>query len=182
MRCPFCHNPDTDVIDTRRINEGETVRRRRKCRGCLRRFTTYEHIELNLTVVKKNGEREPYNREKLISGVRIACYRRKIPVQKVEQLVNDVESVLMSQDGQEVSSSMIGDEVLVRLRNLDAVAYIRFASVYRSFADIERLREAVEELMEHRLPADVHQDDRDGMAGNTAGKSNGAVEGNGESK
>jgi transcriptional repressor NrdR len=184
MRCPFCHNPDTDVIDTRRINEGETVRRRRKCRGCTRRFTTYEHIELNLTVVKKNGEREPYNREKLISGVRIACYRRKIPVQKVEQLVNDVESVLMSQDGQEVSSSMIGDEVLVRLRSLDAVAYIRFASVYRSFADIERLREAVEELMEHRLPVGSRQDDRDGhgSAENTAGKSNGPSEGNGESK
>lgn len=148
MRCPFCHNQETDVIDTRKINEGETIRRRRRCRICARRFTTYEHVELNLTVVKKNGEREPYHREKLMSGIRVACYRRPVSAQVLEQLINEVESVLMTQDGHEVPSSFIGDEVLSRLRTLDAVAYIRFASVYRSFADIEKLREAVEELLE----------------------------------
>lgn len=148
MRCPFCLNPETDVIDTRKISDGETIRRRRKCRVCTRRFTTYEHAELNLTVVKKNGEREPYNREKLMSGIRIACYRRPVSAQSLEQLVNDVESALMMYDGREVPSSIIGDEVMSRLRDLDAVAYIRFASVYRSFADIGKLREAVDELME----------------------------------
>jgi transcriptional repressor NrdR len=148
MRCPFCHSQETDVIDTRKINEGETIRRRRKCRICNRRFTTYEYVELNLTVVKKNREREPYNREKLMSGVRIACYRRAISAQQIEQLVNHVEAVLMAQDGHEVPSSVIGDEVLARLRDLDAVAYIRFASVYHSFDDIDRLREAIEELLD----------------------------------
>jgi transcriptional repressor NrdR len=148
MRCPFCHHQESDVIDTRKINDGETIRRRRKCRVCTRRFTTYEHVELSLAVVKKNGEREPYNREKLLAGVRIACYRRAIPAQQVEQLVSEVEVALMSQGEQEIPSSVIGDEVLSRLRDLDAVAYIRFASVYRSFADIERLREAVEEILE----------------------------------
>jgi transcriptional repressor NrdR len=157
MRCPFCHHPDTDVIDTRKINVGETIRRRRKCRSCTRRFTTYEYVELNLTVVKRNGEREPYSREKLMSGVRTACYRRPVAAQKLEQLINDIEGVLMAQDGHEISSTTIGDEVMVRLRDLDAVAYIRFASVYRSFADIGKLREAVEELLEQtseqeRLP------------------------------
>jgi transcriptional repressor NrdR len=148
MRCPFCHHQETDVIDTRKLNEGETIRRRRKCRQCTRRFTSYEHVELHLTVVKKTGEREPYNREKLLSGVRIACYRRPVSAQLIEQLVNEVEAVLLVHDSHEVPSSIIGDEVLSRLRELDAVAYIRFASVYRSFADITRLREAVEEVLE----------------------------------
>jgi len=114
---------------------------------CNRRFTTYEHVELNLTVVKRNGEREPYNREKLMSGVRVACYRRPVSVQSLEQLVNEVEAVLLSQESNEIVSSTIGDQVLSRLRELDAVAYIRFASVYRSFSDIVKLREAVEELL-----------------------------------
>lgn len=150
MRCPFCHNPDTDVVDTRRINGGETVRRRRTCRRCARRFTTFEHVELHLTVVKKNGEREPYSREKLAAGIRTACYRRKIPAERIEQLVNEVEAALMARGGGgEVHSSVIGEMVLSSLRDLDPIAYIRFASVYRSFADLERLREAVEELMEH---------------------------------
>ncbi len=150
MRCPFCQNQDTDVVDTRKLNEGETIRRRRKCRVCGRRFTTYERVEsVSLTVVKKNGEREPYDREKIMRGVRTACYRRPVAVQQIEQLVNDVETALMALDDQEVLSSTIGDEVMRRLRELDDVAYIRFASVYRSFTDIGKLREAVEELLEH---------------------------------
>jgi transcriptional repressor NrdR len=159
MRCPFCHHPDTDVIDTRKINEGETIRRRRKCRSCRQRFTTNEYVKLNLTVVKRNGEREPYRREKLMSGVRIACYRRPISAQTLEQLVNDVEGILIAQDGHEVSSTSIGDEMMKRLRDLDAVAYIRFASVYHSFSDIGKLREAVEELIAQSIQTgvDTHQ-------------------------
>lgn len=148
MRCPFCHNQDTDVVDTRRLSEGETIRRRRRCRVCGRRFTTYERVEsVSLTVVKKNGEREPYDREKIMRGVRTACYRRPVATAVIEQLVNDVETALMARDDQEVLSSVIGDLVMAHLRELDEVAYIRFASVYRSFSDLGKLREAVEELL-----------------------------------
>jgi transcriptional repressor NrdR len=148
MRCPFCQNPDTDVIDTRKLNSGETIRRRRKCATCGKRFTTYERVEsFSLTVVKKNGEREPYEREKLMRGIRTACYRRPIPAQQLEALANDVEAALSALDEQEVPSWRIGDLVMARLREIDEVAYIRFASVYRSFTDIGKLREAVDELL-----------------------------------
>jgi transcriptional repressor NrdR len=150
MRCPLCQHPDTDVLDSRKLNEGELIRRRRKCRSCGRRFTTYERVEsVSLTVVKKDGEREPYDREKIMRGVRTACYRRPISVQQMELLVNEVESAIMSTDEQEVRSTTIGDQVMRQLRELDDVAYIRFASVYRSFADIGKLREAVDELLEN---------------------------------
>lgn len=150
MRCPFCQYPDTDVLDTRKLNDGEMIRRRRKCRACGRRFTTYERVEsVSLTVVKKDGNREPYDREKIMRGVRTACYRRPVAVPQMEQLVNDVESAIMATDEQEISTRAIGDEVMRRLRELDEVAYIRFASVYRSFADIGKLREAVDELLEN---------------------------------
>jgi transcriptional repressor NrdR len=149
MRCPFCQHSDSDVIDTRKLNGGETIRRRRKCAACGKRFTTYERVEsVSLTVVKKNGEREPYDREKLMRGVRTACYRRPVSAQQLEALANDVEAELMALDEQEVRSSTIGDMVMRRLREVDEVAYIRFASVYRSFADIGKLREAVDELLE----------------------------------
>lgn len=137
------------MIDTRKLNGGESIRRRRKCSACGRRFTTYERVEsVSLTVVKKNGEREPYDREKLMRGVRTACYRRPVPAQQLDQLANDVEAALMTLDEQEVSSTTIGDLVMARLREIDDVAYIRFASVYRSFTDIGKLREAVDELLE----------------------------------
>ena len=149
MRCPFCQHPESDVIDTRKLNAGESIRRRRKCASCGKRFTTYERVEsVSLTVVKKNGEREPYEREKLMRGVRTACYRRPIPAQQLESLVNDVETELMSLDEQEVTSTTLGDIVMKRLRELDEVAYIRFASVYRSFSDLGKLREAVDELLD----------------------------------
>ncbi|MCS6939195.1 MAG: transcriptional regulator NrdR [Roseiflexus sp.] len=148
MRCPYCQHPDSDVIDTRKLHNGETIRRRRKCEACGRRFTTYERVEtVSITVVKKNGEREPYDREKLMRGVRTACYRRPVPAQALEALANDIEAELMALDEPEVPSSLIGDMVMRRLRTIDDVAYIRFASVYRSFADIGKLREAVDELL-----------------------------------
>jgi transcriptional repressor NrdR len=150
MRCPFCQHPDSDVIDTRKLNGGETIRRRRKCASCNKRFTTYERVEsVSLTVAKKNGEREPYEREKLMRGVRTACYRRPVSAQQLEGFANDVEATLMALDEPEVRSSTIGDLAMRQLRELDEVAYIRFASVYRSFTDIGKLREAVEELLEH---------------------------------
>ena len=150
MRCPFCQHTESDVIDTRKLNGGESIRRRRKCAACGKRFTTYERVEsVSLTVVKKNGEREPYDREKLMRGVQTACYRRPIAAQQREALANDVEAELMALDEQEVPSSVIGDLVMRHLREVDEVAYIRFASVYRSFADIGKLREAMDELLDH---------------------------------
>ncbi|PDV98911.1 transcriptional regulator NrdR [Candidatus Chloroploca asiatica] len=150
MRCPSCSYAETEVLDTRKLNDGEMTRRRRKCRACGRRFTTYERVEtVSLTIVKKDGKREPYDREKMMRGIRTACYRRAIAVTRMEQLVNDVENAIMAIDDQEISSTAIGDEVMRRLRELDDVAYIRFASVYRSFADIGKLREAVDELLEN---------------------------------
>ncbi|HNP85989.1 MAG TPA: transcriptional regulator NrdR [Kouleothrix sp.] len=153
MRCPFCQHPDSDVIDTRKLNGGESIRRRRKCPACSKRFTTYERVEsVSMTVVKKNGEREPYDREKMMRGVRTACYRRPVSAQQLEHVANDVEAALMALDEQEVPSSTIGDIVMAHLREIDDVAYIRFASVYRSFADIGKLREAVDELLEQEPP------------------------------
>jgi transcriptional repressor NrdR len=147
MRCPFCQHLDSDVIDTRKLNDGAMTRRRRKCRACGRRFTTYERFEsVSLTVVKKDGEREPYDREKIMRGVRTACYRRPISALQIEQLVNDAESAIMAIDDQEISSKAIGDEVMRRLRELDDVAYIRFASVYRSFSDVDDFRDAIREV------------------------------------
>ncbi len=149
MRCPFCQNTDTDVIDTRKLHGGDTIRRRRKCPSCAKRFTTYERVEsVSITVVKKNGGREPYEREKLMSGVRTACYRRPVPAQTLENLANDLEADLMALDEPEVSSVTIGDMVMRRLRDIDEVAYIRFASVYRAFSDLGKLREAVDELLD----------------------------------
>lgn len=149
MRCPFCQHQESDVVDTRKLNSGETIRRRRKCASCGKRFTTYERVEsVSLTVVKKDGAREPYDREKLMRGIRIACYRRPVAVRQLDELVNNVEAALMTLDEQEVPSSSIGDLVMRELRDLDDVAYIRFASVYRAFTDIGKLREAVDELLE----------------------------------
>ncbi|KAB8144542.1 transcriptional repressor NrdR [Chloroflexia bacterium SDU3-3] len=149
MRCPFCQHQESDVVDTRKLNGGETIRRRRRCVSCGKRFTTYERIEsVSLTVVKKDGEREPYDREKLMRGVRTACYRRPISVNQLDALINDVEADLMAMDDQEVSSKAIGDLVMRALREVDDVAYIRFASVYRAFTDIGKLREAVDELLD----------------------------------
>src|SRR5215217_3189378 len=115
MRCPFCQHPDSDVIDTRKLNSGETIRRRRKCGACGKRFTTYERVEsVTLTVVKKNGLREPYEREKLLRGVRTACYRRPISAQQIETLLNDVETELLALDEPEIPSVRIGDLVMRR--------------------------------------------------------------------
>jgi transcriptional repressor NrdR len=153
MRCPFCQYLESDVIDTRKLSAGDSIRRRRKCGACGKRFTTYERVEsVSLTVVKKNGEREPYDREKLMRGVRTACYRRPVSAQQLDLFANDVESAMMALDEPEIGSATIGDLVMRHLRELDEVAYIRFASVYRSFADIGKLREAVDELLDHNPP------------------------------
>jgi transcriptional repressor NrdR len=149
MRCPYCQAAETQVIDTRKLDGGAKIRRRRRCEACDRRFSTLERVEsLPLMVVKKSGVRESYEREKLQKGIEIACYRRPVSVEEREELVDGVENDLIGRELREVPSTLIGDLVMQRLRELDEVAYIRFASVYRSFADLGKLREAVDALME----------------------------------
>ena len=133
MRCPFCKRDDSKVLDSRESAEGTVTRRRRECLGCRKRFTTYERVEeLMPLVVKKDGRREPYDREKLISGLQKAVEKRPVSMDQLEALVADVEARVLERGEKEVPSSLVGEEVMRRLRALDQVAYVRFASVYRS--------------------------------------------------
>src|SRR3989304_6110504 len=145
MRCPYCGFEDTKVIDSRDSDDG--IRRRRECLSCGERFTTFERVQsVGLLVIKKDGRREDFSREKLLSGMRKACEKRPLPVGAIEAAVNDTEAALQAQGKTEVPSSLIGELVMDRLRELDHIAYIRFASVYRAFADIDSLREELERL------------------------------------
>ena len=154
MRCPYCAHGESDVIDSRKLDDGNSIRRRRRCPSCGKRFTTYERIEsVSITVVKKNGEREPYDREKLSRGIMTACYRRPVSAQRIDQLLNDIEAELLANNEHEVSSAHVGDVTMQLLREVDEVAYIRFASVYLSFADIGHLRRAVDELLSRENPS-----------------------------
>ena len=135
------------MLDTRKLDNSATIRRRRRCETCGRRFTTVERVEPpSLLVVKKSGNHEPYEREKILAGIKTALYRRPIAPDAAERIVNEVEAELMARDLAEVPTGVIGDLVMNRLREVDEVAYIRFASVYRSFNDVGKLREAVDAL------------------------------------
>ncbi len=148
MKCPFCGATDQiQVIDSRDTSDGSAIRRRRHCGACERRFTTYERVEeLIPAVVKRDGRREPYSREKLLKGVEAACQKRKIPLEQIDNLLDEVERVLIETGEREIDSVRIGEEVMARLKNLDAVAYLRFASVYRSFNDITEFAREVEAI------------------------------------
>lgn len=146
MPCPFCGAADSRVIDTRQVGGG--IRRRRECQRCHQRFTTYEYAaKMNLLVVKRDGRREEFDRVKLYEGVRKACAKRPISMETMDQLVDQVESGLYSLGQSEVPSRVIGEMVMGKLKELDAVAYVRFASVYRSFADLEDLKREVDGLI-----------------------------------
>jgi transcriptional repressor NrdR len=149
MRCPFCKRDDSKVLDSRESAEGTVTRRRRECLGCHKRFTTYERVEeLMPLVVKKDGRREPYDREKLISGLQKAVEKRPVSMDQLEALVAEVEARILERGEKEVPSSLIGEEVMGRLRALDQVAYVRFASVYRSFRDIEEFMDELKGLLD----------------------------------
>ena len=149
MRCPFCKRDDSKVLDSRESAEGTVTRRRRECLSCHKRFTTYERVEeLMPLVVKKDGRREPYDREKLISGLQKAVEKRPVSMDQLEALVADVEARVLERGEKEVPSSLIGEEVMRRLRALDQVAYVRFASVYRSFRDIEEFMDELKGLLD----------------------------------
>jgi transcriptional repressor NrdR len=155
MRCPFCQDPENKVIDSRESHEGSVIRRRRECLQCKRRFTTYERVEeLYPLVVKKDGRREAFDREKVLSGLTKACEKRPISAQQLEETVEAIERQLQGMGEKEVPSTVIGEEVMRRLRELDAVAYVRFASVYRSFRDIAEFMNELKELADQgRDPA-----------------------------
>jgi transcriptional repressor NrdR len=150
MKCPYCASTDSRVLDTREVGDG--IRRRRECQGCSQRFTTYEQVaKVNLLVVKRDGRREPFDRQKLFDGVLRACTKRPVPTEAVEHLVSTVETGLYNLGKAEVPSRVIGEMVIERLRDLDEVAYVRFASVYRSFSDLEALKREVDDLMGRRM-------------------------------
>ena len=147
MKCPYCNYEETQVIDTRETENLEVTRRRRECLKCNKRFTTYERVEeADIIVVKKDGKRERFERKKLMGGILKACEKRNIPLEKIEKLVDDVESDLRKRDSVEVESKVIGEIAMKKLKTLDKVAYIRFASVYREFEDLDRFEEELEKL------------------------------------
>ena len=147
MRCPYCDHQDDKVVDSRSCREGMAIRRRRECIKCARRFTTYEYIEhVPLTVIKSDGRREPFDRGKLLEKVRLACYKTTISVDKIEELVEQVETELGNLTEKEISSEQIGERIMERLRHLNEVAYVRFASVYRQFKDKNDFVRELEQL------------------------------------
>jgi len=149
MKCPFCGSTDSRVIDTRSAEGG--TRRRRVCEGCKRRFTTYERVApLRLRVVKRDGRREAFDRGKILGGVQIACAKRPVATESIEKLVSAIEGELYHRGSREVTSREIGEMVMLNLRKLDEVAYIRFATIYRRFADVEDLADEIESLLERR--------------------------------
>ena len=149
MRCPFCANPESKVIDSRPADEGASIRRRRECLACHKRFTTYEMMEsLPLMVVKKDGSRQSFDRNKVLSGLIRACEKRPVSFDTLENIVNEVEQSLQNELKQEISSAEIGELVMDRLRKVDQVAYVRFASVYRQFKDIDTFMAELNKLLE----------------------------------
>ncbi len=148
MRCPYCGRKETEVVETRDSDDLETIRRRRACLSCDKRFTTYERVEnINLIVIKKDKKREQFSRDKLKSGILKACEKTTVPVEEVEKIVISIERELRSEIGVEVESKKIGQMVANRLKKLDKVAYIRFASVFKRFVDIEDFEKEVQRLI-----------------------------------
>jgi transcriptional repressor NrdR len=136
MRCPYCGSRRSCVVDSRTAKDGLNVRRRRQCLKCKRRFTTYEHVErIPLMVIKKDGRREPFNREKLMNGIIVACEKRPVSIKRIEKAVDEIERMLEKKHDREVASREIGELVMKSLHNIDEIAYVRFASVYRQFRD-----------------------------------------------
>ena len=151
MKCPYCGHLESKVVDSRPADEGASIRRRRECLSCRKRFTTYETMEsLPLMVIKKDGSRQSFERGKVMAGLIRACEKRPVSYQTLEGLVAEIEQVLQNQIDREVSSSQIGELVLERLKQLDEVAYVRFASVYREFKDIHSFMAELDQLLESK--------------------------------
>ena len=153
MKCPYCADPNTQVVDTRENEDGDTVRRRRRCLACDKRFTTYERVELQLPlVVKKNGSRVDYDREKLNASMTLALRKRPVTTESLDAAIDRIEERLVTLGEREVASDRVGELVMRELKKLDKVAYIRFASVYRNFEDVDEFSEAIREIKKPRQP------------------------------
>ncbi len=151
LNCPFCGKFDSKVIDSRPTDEGQAIRRRRECNECQKRFTTYEKIEeIPLIVIKKSGNREPFNRNKVMNGVIRACEKRPVPLKAIEHLVDDIEKQLQNEMEKEVQTEKIGNMVMDQLKDLDEVAYVRFASVYREFKDLNTFMEELTKILKEK--------------------------------
>jgi transcriptional repressor NrdR len=151
MRCPRCHHAESKVVDSRPGPDADVIRRRRECEACGERFTTYERLEQSLPmVVKHDGRREPFDRKKIETGIHIACRKRGVPAETVARLVDDLERVVLEIGEAEVTSSLIGELIMERLRDLDEVAYVRFASVYRRFEDAGAFMSEAQKLFSKR--------------------------------
>ena len=151
MTCPFCNYREDKVIDSRESKEGDSIRRRRECLSCHRRFTTYERCdEVPYMVIKKDGRREHFDRQKVLNGLLRACEKRPVSMGKLAELVNDVESLLLDSPERELPTRVIGESIMERLRGLDKIAYVRFASVYRDFQDVEEFLSELKHLVLQR--------------------------------
>lgn len=151
MKCPYCGHPDSKVVDSRPAEDGNSIRRRRECLECHKRFTTFEIMEsLPVVVIKKDGSRQSFDRVKLLNGMVRACEKRHVPLSRLEQIVNDIEQVLQNEMDREIPSTHIGELVMDRLKDVDEVAYVRFASVYRQFKDINTFMAELSKLLQDK--------------------------------
>jgi len=151
MNCPFCSHHESKVVDSRPTDEGQAIRRRRECIVCSKRFTTYEKVdEIPLIVVKKNGNREPYNRNKILNGVIRSCEKRPVSLRDIEQLVDGIEKQIYNIMEREITTELIGNLVIDKIKYLDEVAYVRFASVYREFKDINTFMDEVKKILSEK--------------------------------
>ena len=151
MKCPYCGYEESKVIDSRPVEENSSIRRRRECLNCSRRFTTYEMVEtISLVVVKRDLSRQPYDRNKVLGGIMRACEKRPVSLNKMESIVDDIESELYQSMCREVESNTIGEKVMSKLKDLDEVAYVRFASVYKRFNDLETFMGELKELIKNK--------------------------------
>lgn len=148
MRCPFCNQDNTKVVDSRPVEDTNSIRRRRMCEVCGKRFTTYETIEtIPLNVIKKDQTRELYDRNKIQDGILRACYKRPIPMEKIEEVMDSIEGEILSKEDREIQTTKIGEIVMEHLKDLDAVAYVRFASVYREFKDVSTFMDELKKFL-----------------------------------
>ena len=151
MKCPYCGNPDTRVIDSRPAEDGSSIRRRRSCDTCGKRFTTYEKVEtIPLIVIKKDNNREQYDRGKIEKGILQACYKRPVPAEVTRKTVEQIETEIFNREEKEIPSKVIGEIVMHKLKDLDEVAYVRFASVYREFKDVNTFMEELKSILDKK--------------------------------
>ena len=160
MKCPYCGHTEDRVSDSRQIDDGETIRRRRECLACKQRFTTYEKVEkANFFVIKKDGSRQPFDRDKLIKGILTSCTKRPVTMKQIENIVNQVEISNNNTHRQEVPSKEIGEQVMAHLKDIDQVAYIRFASVYKEFEDLQSFTRELQSMMDNDPPGPNNYED-----------------------